>query len=442
MLETLKFSSVITSLSSAAGWLDLSLTLFCVAVALIFSRYWCRYSGLIQEKTDGALLLRQALTRIVFPASAFVFILLTRSLFHLYAEPLFLNIALPLTIAFLVIRLMAYTLRSLFPRSMWLTASERAIAFSVWSLVALHFMGVLPEIIEELDSLVLPFGKGVSVWALLKGIIVVSFTASVAIWFSDLIEQRVLSQELGKNASYGGWLFFVRFIRVMLLFIAVMLALQGIGIDLTVFAVFGGAIGVGIGLGLQKIVANYIAGFAILAERSVNIGDMVTVGSQFGIVKQVAARYIVVQSLDGVDALIPNETFLTQTVLNHSSNQRAARVLLTIQVGYGTDLRLAMRLMRQAANEQPRVIDGGNAPRVDVAGFGDNGINLNLVFWVCDPENGQGVLKSDINLRMWDLFIEHDIEVPFPQREIRILNNRDEGNTSFPPGRKREEGQP
>ncbi len=229
MLETLKFSSVITSLSSAAGWLDLSLTLFCVAVALIFSRYWCRYSGLIQEKTDGALLLRQALTRIVFPASAFVFILLTRSLFHLYAEPLFLNIALPLTIAFLVIRLMAYTLRSLFPRSMWLTASERAIAFSVWSLVALHFMGVLPEIIEELDSLVLPFGKGVSVWALLKGIIVVSFTASVAIWFSDLIEQRVLSQELGKNASYGGWLFFVRFIRVMLLFIAVMLALQGIG---------------------------------------------------------------------------------------------------------------------------------------------------------------------------------------------------------------------
>ncbi len=423
MLETLNFSSVVNALSSVHGWLDLLLALFCVIAALLISRYWYRHSGLTQERMDEMSLLRQALTRMVFPVLAISFVLLARSLFHLYATPLFLNIALPLLIALLVIRLMAYTLRSLFPNSTWLKVSERAISFGVWFLVVLYFMGVLPEVIQELDSLVLPLGSGISVWTLLKGVIVVGFTASIAVWLADIIEQHVLKPGLAGSASYSGRLFFTRFTRIVLISIAVLLALQGIGIDLTVFAVLGGAIGVGIGLGLQRIAANYIAGFAILAERSVNIGDMVTVGNQFGIVTHVAARYIVVRSLEGVDALIPNETFLTQTVLNHSLHQRAARTTLPIQVGYGTDLRFAMQMMEQAASEQPRVLGGNKAPRATVAGFGENGIDMNISFWVRDPENGQGVLKSDINLRMWDLFVENDIEVPFPQQEVRVTHH-------------------
>ncbi|MDR1529051.1 MAG: mechanosensitive ion channel [Burkholderiales bacterium] len=423
MLETLNISLVEKALTTAIGWLDLLITLACLGTAMALSRYWrYRKNSLIQDRVETSSPITQALTRIVFPVLAFCFILLVSSLFRLYAEPLFLDVALPLVIALLVIRLMVYTLRTLFSQSSWLKVSERAIVFSVWFLVVLYFLGILPELIRELNALILPLGsEGISLWTLIKGLIVVGFAVSVTLWFSDLLEQKILPRNVAQDASYSGKLFFVRFLRAILLVIAVLLALQGIGIDLTVFAVLGGAIGVGIGLGLQRIAANYIAGFAILAERSIKIGDMVTVGSQFGIVKEVSARYIVLRSLEGIDALIPNEIFLTQVVLNHSSNQRAARSTLAVQVGYNTDLRLAIQLMQQAAIEQSRVLDGEKSPVATVAGFGDSGIDLTLGFWIRDPENGQSVLKSNINLRIWDLFVEHGIEIPYPQREVRVL---------------------
>ncbi|MCL2309615.1 MAG: mechanosensitive ion channel [Proteobacteria bacterium] len=424
-MDAIDFSRVTTVLSSPVGWLDLALTLVCVAAAYGLSRHWYakrqeKWQALSERALPGGMI------RAVFPLLALLFVLLARSFFRIYETPLFLNIALPLMLALAAIRILVYTLHTIFSHTAWLKASERAVSFTIWLLVALHFFGILPELTKELDDIVLPLGGGVSLWTLIKAVVVLILTLAVTLWVAGMIERRLLPKSPQQDASYNGRLLLARFLRALLMVVAVLFALQSIGIDLTVFAVLGGAIGVGIGLGLQRLVANYIAGFAVLFEHAIKIGDMITVDGRFGVVREVTARYVVVRSLDGIDAMVPNEVLLTQTVLNHSSSQREARATLPVQVAYGTDLRLALRLMEQAAMAESRVADGKRAPTASVVDFGDSGINLLLGFWVRDPENGQGSLRSNINLRLWDLFAQHGIEIPFPQREVRLIHAADE----------------
>jgi small-conductance mechanosensitive channel len=424
-MDAIDFSRVTTVLSSPTGQLDLALTLASIALAYGLSLFWYtkqqeKWQALSERMLSGGMI------RVVFPLLALLLVLLARSIFSIYETPLFLDIALPLMLALAAIRILIYTLHTVSTHAAWLKTSERAIAFTIWFLVALHFLGVLPELKGELDSTVLPIGREVSLWTLVKGIVALILTVSITLWVTGMIERRLLPKTLAQDASYNGRLLLARFLRTLLLIVAVLFALQSIGIDLTLFAVLGGAIGVGIGLGLQRLVANYIAGFAVLFERAIKIGDMITVDGRFGVVREVTARYVVVRSLDGIDAMVPNEALLTQTVLNHSSGQREARSTLPVQVAYGTDLRLALRLMEQAAMAEPRVADGKRTPTATVVDFSDSGVNLLLGFWVRDPENGQGVLKSKINLRLWNLFDQHGIEIPFPQREVRLLDQGSE----------------
>jgi small-conductance mechanosensitive channel len=212
-------------------------------------------------------------------------------------------------------------------------------------------------------------------------------------------------------------------VRAILLIVAVLIALNAVGLDLTLLSVFGGALGVGIGLGLQKLASNYIAGFTILLDRSIRLGDMITVDNRFGVVSKVTARYVVVRSLDGVEAVVPNETLVTTTVLNHSYSTREIRIGIPIQVAYGSDLEHALRLMEAAALAEARVLKAPNPPAAFVIRFADSGVDLELGFWINDPENGQANLKSAINLAIWRAFQAHGISIPFPQREIRILGD-------------------
>ncbi|MDR0769688.1 MAG: mechanosensitive ion channel [Burkholderiales bacterium] len=424
-MDAIDFSRITTVLSSPLGWLDLALTLASITVA-----YGLAWRWYIKRQEKGQALPERTLSggmlRVMFPLLALLLVLLTRSVFRIYETSFFLDIALPLMLALAAIRILVYTLHTMFSQAAWLKASERAIASAIWFLVALYFLGILPELVKELESVVLPFGGGVSLWALIKGAVALVLTLSAALWIAGMIERRLLPKTSTYDASYNGRLLLARFLRALLVVVALLLVLQSIGIDLTVFAVLGGAVGVGIGLGLQRLAANYIAGFTVLFERAIKIGDMITVDGRFGIVREVTARYVIIRSLDGIDAIVPNEALLTQTVLNHSSNQREARATLPVQVAYGTDLRLALRLMEQAAMAESRVADGQRSPTATVIDFDDSGINLLLAFWVRDPENGQGTLRSNINLRLWDLFSQHGIEIPFPQQEVRLLNAKDE----------------
>jgi small-conductance mechanosensitive channel len=210
--------------------------------------------------------------------------------------------------------------------------------------------------------------------------------------------------------------------RAVLLVVGVLISLPLLGIDLTVLSVFGGALGVGIGLGLQKLASNYIAGFTILLDRSIRLGDMITVDGRFGSVTKVTSRYVVVRSLDGIEAIVPNETLVTTTVLNHSYSNREIRLALPVQISYDSDLDLALRLIEDIALREPRVLRSPTPPVVFVLRFGDSGIDLELGVWINDPENGQNNLRSNLNVAIWKSFAEHGIQIPYPRRDIRVLD--------------------
>jgi small-conductance mechanosensitive channel len=363
--------------------------------------------------------------RLLLPLATLVLLLVTAEVFRHFGPLFFIAIALPLTVALALIRLIVYALRELFGTPAWLPASERAITFTIWGFVLLYFTGVLPEIGSALDSMAIPIGnKHVTVFEILKGAIVVLLTIAGTLWLAGLVEHRLtLATSLDTNLR----VVLSKFIRALMLVLGVLFALQVVGIDLTLLTVFGGALGVGIGLGLQKLASNYIAGFTILLDRSIRLGDMITVDNRHGFVTSVTSRYVVVRSLDGVEAIVPNETLVTTTVLNHSFTSKNVRLALPVQVSYDSDLDQALAILVDAATAHPRVLKAPDAPAAFVVRFGDNGIELELGVWIADPELGQLNLRSALNRGIWRSFQSHGIKIPFPQREMRILNPLDTG---------------
>ena len=316
--------------------------------------------------------------------------------------------------------------------AIWLKSGERAISFAIWGIVVLYFTGVLPELAAELDSIRLPIGKTeVTLLTLGSGLFAVVLTLIVTLWLSGLIEQRLISATSFDTNTKA---VLAKFVRALLLVVGLLVALQSIGFDLTLLAVFGGALAVGVGLGLQKLAANYIAGFTILLDRSIRLGDMITVDGRYGVVSRVTSRYVVLKSLDGVEAIVPNETLITTTVLNHSYTAREIRTSIHVQVAYGSDIELAIRLLEDAARAEPRVMGAPNEPMGFLVNFGDNGINLELGLWLRDPEMGQLGLKSSLNRRIYQSFPANGIDIPFPRRDVRIV--REPGDAeSAPPGK-------
>lgn len=416
MWGPIDFSRLTTALDTRLGWIDLGLVAACIAAA------WWIDRGLERERVARAEQLRVpgGIVRVVFPLVALALTLAAGLAFrHLAEPPFFLAIAVPLLVALAVIRVLVYGLRRLFPTQAWLPTSELAISLVMWSLVVLHFLGVLPEIGAALESIEIPIGKSTTnLLMILQALVVVVLTLVVTLWISGLIEQRLAN---AAHVDVNVRAVLSRFIRAGLLVVGVMIALQAIGFDLTLLTVFGGALGVGIGLGLQKLASSYIAGFTILLDRSIRLGDMITVDGRTGVVTQVAGRYVVLRSLDGIEAIVPNETLVTTTVLNHSFTTREVRVAVNVQIAYESDVELALKLMEEIAREQPRVDTRGNVPAAFLASFGDSGLNLELGVWIRDPENGQLNLKSALNRAILSRFAAHGIRIPYPHREVRVI---------------------
>ncbi len=207
---------------------------------------------------------------------------------------------------------------------------------------------------------------------------------------------------------------------------ALFLVLPAVGIDLTALSVFGGALGVGIGFGLQKIASNYISGFIILLDHSVKIGDVVTIEKHSGKLNKMTARYVVVRGADGTEAIIPNETVITSTVINHSYSDTRVCVTVPLQISYNSDLDAATGILLDAARAHARTL-AAPEPRVTILAFADNGISLELGLWIADPELGSAAIRSDLYLAIWRAFKAQGIEIPYPQREVRLLGNAPSG---------------
>lgn len=363
------------------------------------------------------LALRSAM-RIVWPLSLLFFMLIGREILESLAYPHgLLNLAVPLLLSLALIRILIYMLRKSFAPGPALKAGENMVATGIWLVVGLHLVGWLPAVRGGLDALALKIGQTrISLLSALELTVLIALAIVVAVWLSGLIERQLHSFRYVSATIQVGLAKVVKFILIT---VALLLALNLVGIDLTAFAVFGGALGVGLGFGLQRIASNFISGFILIMDRSIKPGDVITIDNNYGWVEELRARYIVVRNRDGVDTLIPNETLITTEVINWSYGDRNVRIKIPVQISYDDDPEKAMALMLKAAATSPRVLTDP-APAVRLLEFADSGISLELRVWIGDPEAGSGNVRSDINLAIWRAFKEARITIPYPQRDLHL----------------------
>ncbi len=304
---------------------------------------------------------------------------------------------------------------------------SRIIALMAWTVAALNILGVLDDMIVVLDQAALPIGdQELTLLSLLTGILSLVLFVWLAIVVSSLFEQQI-SRLSTLNPSARVLL--SKFTRVSLITLAVVVGLSSAGLDLTVFAIFGGAVGLGVGFGLQKVVSNLFSGVILLLDRSIKPGDVVEVQGTYGWINKLAARYTSVITRDGTEYLIPNEDMVTQPVINWSHSNRLVRRMIEVGVSYNSDIDLARQLMIETAKGVRRILESP-APVCHLKDFADSAVVLELRYWIDDPQNGVSNIASDIRLGVWHKFRENGIVFPFPQQDIHII-----GAEGFPPAR-------
>jgi small-conductance mechanosensitive channel len=358
-------------------------------------------------------------TQVFFPLSVLALLLIGKAILQHWLPVAFINLLIPLALALTLIRATSHILRMAFAPSELVQLIKQAVTWLVVLGLALHLSGLNHEVVNALDDLGINIGKQrISLLLVLEGVLSMLATVVIALWVGRLIETRVMR---AKTLELNLRIVLAKIIRALLMLVGVLIALPLAGIDITFLSVFGGALGVGLGFGLQKTASNYISGFIILLDRSVRIGDVVTVDNKYGEITQITNRYTVVKSLDGTEAIIPNETMITSTVVNHSFTTRDVRMNLAVQISYASSLEQAMMIMKRVALSHPRVLQQP-VPEVFLKEFGDNGLLLDLVVWISDPEQGQLNLRSALNLDIWREFQAAGIEIPYPRRDIRVVD--------------------
>ncbi len=328
------------------------------------------------------------------------------------------RLVVPLLTSLLVIRLTVRVLHRVFPTSSLMRVVERSVSWVAWIAMALWITGVLPLLMAELDAIQWKIGSTrISVRNLLEGAVTSIVVLVLALWVSAALEARLLT---GATDNLSVRKMAANAMRALLLFIGLMFALSAAGIDLTALGVLGGALGVGIGFGLQKLASNYVSGFVILAERSVRIGDMVKVDNFEGRITDISTRYTLIRALNGRESIVPNEMLITQRVENSSLADTKVALSTVVQVAYGTDLDALFPRLLAAVAAVPRVV-ADPAPAVQLTAFGADGLELTIPFWIADPDKGQGNVRSDVNLAVLRVLNDHGVEIPFPQRMLHSI---------------------
>ena len=364
-----------------------------------------------------------SLKRMAFPTVALILVLILRKVLKSmqWDHLSLLELAVPLLVSWALVSVTVYLLRRIFSVGGFLSRFERLLTSAIWVGVALNITGLDDSVIEMFEQVSFHVGKQtLDLWMLMHGVVIIGVTLLIALWIASLIEGRLMAAEqMDGNMREV----LARLAKALLSVIALLCSLSLVGIDVTALSVFSGALAVGLGFGLQKIASNYVSGFIILLDRSIRLGNLIAVdAATSGTVTQITTRYTVLRTLTGTDVIIPNEFLVSNIVRNQSFTDTRIRDSVSVQVAYDTDLEKAMQLMVEVAQRHPRVI-ADPAPGAGVAAFAENGINLDLGFWLSDPEAGTGGVRSDINLAIWKTFRDNHIEFPFPQREVRILGN-------------------
>ncbi|MCL2075029.1 MAG: mechanosensitive ion channel [Betaproteobacteria bacterium] len=333
------------------------------------------------------------------------------------------DILIPLLLALALVRALRRMLHRSFPQAWWLKDASRILSVLVWGWLALFLSGIAPEAVALLETVGVQAGAHrISLWMLINGLVVVALILLFSLWLSSLLESRLLRSP---DIDVSLRIVLVRLSKALFLLLAVLLSFSLIGLDITALSVFTGALGVGLGIGLQRIASNYVSGFIILLDRSIQLGNLIHVDADSsGVVTRITTRYTVLKNLVGDEFIVPNEALVINIVRNQTFSEPQLRVVAAVSVTYASDLEKVLRLLESIAQEQERVLKDP-APSANIIRFSERGIDLELGFWVNDPEKGVVVLRSQINLEIWRRFREEGIEIPFPQREVRILGQAD-----------------
>jgi len=415
-LTSTELRELADSLLQPTALTELALIGACLAIA------WAAVRLLrgTQAKPASILFGRRIIDGVLFPILALVLAFIARGMLPALGVPMAVfKLAIPVLTSLVVIRLTVRVLTAAFPSSRPMRAIERTVSWLAWIGVVLWVTGVLPVVMEELDAIAWKLGSArISLRNVVEGSLSAVVVLVLALWVSAAIEAQLIKGAVATNLSLRK--IAANLVRAFLLFIGLLFAMSAAGIDLTALSVLGGAVGVGLGFGLQKIAANYVSGFVILAERSLRIGDMVKVDNFEGRITDIRTRYTVIRSLGGRESIVPNEILITQRVENSSLADPRVLITSTVQVAYGTDVRTLQPKLEAAIRRVPRVLEDP-APAVQLAAFGADGMDLNMHFWIGDPENGQGSVKSEVNLAVLDVLNAEGIEIPYPQRVMHMV---------------------
>ncbi|MEL6953124.1 MAG: mechanosensitive ion channel domain-containing protein [Pseudomonadota bacterium] len=388
-----------------------------LVIAVLFRARVARFFRELSEQRELGVALQRLIrtvSSIALPVTWSILLSISIAAFEGYGLPIgFLRLVISLLVAFIVIRVVSIFI----PSAYW----SKVFSWVAWTAAALNAVGVLDILIEFLRNTGLSLGPvNLTAWALVQGVMLVALLIWGGTLLIGLVERRLSTMPRMSSAMS---LLIVRLMRLLMVVLAVVIALAAIGVDLTVFAVFSGALGIGIGLGLQRTVGNLIASYTLLADQSVKPGDVIevetTTGPTYGQVTKMTTRYVSVRTRDGTETLIPNEVLIANPMTNWSHSDKVTRRRLPVGIAYDADVDLAIKLCIEAAGEVDRILKDP-PPKCLMREFGDSSINIELRFWINDPENGVANVTSDVMLIVWRKFQAHSIEIPFPQRDLNV----------------------
>lgn len=415
-----QLGQTLAQFNNAENWLQLGV----IVITLLITWVIIRLSGRIMTKrnigqqTRMRPLAPRPLQRVLIPLLSLLLVAGAYLLFTIIHEPAdLLYIASVILFTLTGLRSLQYWLRQHFTDTATLKAWERFINMVVWIAVIFYLSNLLPTLLAFLDSLAIKIGEvRISVLSAINLVLLIAVLFTFAVWLSAFLERRLKTYtQLSSNVR----VVLTKVTRYVLIALSIIIALNAVGIDLTALTVFGGALGVGIGFGLQRIASNFISGFLLLFDRSIQPGDLIRIGDRLGQVQELRARYLVVRDYDGVSTLIPNENLITSEVINWSYGDSNIRLKVPVEISYDNDPEKVLALLLQIATQHPRTLDDP-PPAAVILQFATNGIQLEISFWIDDPQNGMGSLRSEINIAIWREFKAHNITFPLPQHDIHI----------------------
>jgi small-conductance mechanosensitive channel len=387
-----------------------------ILLAWLLARVTCRKVNVHPKWKFG----KGDFERVAFPVLALILTWSGKLVLQRFQAVHFLDVALTLLVAYAAIRLSVYVLGHVIHEGGFQRAVIRVVYWVAWIGAILYVTGLLPEALSTLDAHGFKFGKNkteVTLLDLAKGGAALFLTIVFALYISRITESRVLASE---HMEMTTRVVITKVVRIAMLFIAIFVALPMAGIDVTTLSIFGGALGVGLGFGLQKIASNYVSGFIVLLDRSLRIGDVVTVDGKRGEVTAIESRYTVIKGSDGVESIIPNEKMITESVQHHTYSDPKVSVVIAVTVTYESDVERACALLGELARKHPRVI-ADPAAMARVKNLGALGVEIELTVWISDPAVGEGDMRSELLKEVLRVFRTEGIQIPYPRRDVRII---------------------